>query len=300
MDCDIYIDLTSGDSFTDIYGQYVFDSLTNIKFLLESKNKYLILGPQTYGPFNTKNIAKAKKAIEQAKVVISRDNSSAEYIRTFSNRKVYVTTDLAFALPYERNNKQSEITRVGINISGLLLKNKTEKTDLKLDQTTDYEKYMTSIINWLLQKENYEIYISPHVGADGMEWAKGQYGDKLNYCGPFTDPISAKNIISTMDLFLGSRMHATVGAVSSGVPTIPIAYSKKFAGLFKNIGYDCIVDMTKIVTDEAVSKTIEYITSRDALLKNVLSIQSVITQRSEMNEKLFTNILQDALKKAGD
>ena len=38
-------------------------------------------------------------------------------------------------------------------------------------------------------------------------------------------------------------MHATIAAVSSGVPTIPLAYSRKFMGVFEAIEYPYTVDL---------------------------------------------------------
>ena len=35
-----------------------------------------------------------------------------------------------------------------------------------------------------------------------------------------------------MNFFIGSRMHATIAAFSSNVPVFPLAYSRKFNGLF--------------------------------------------------------------------
>ena len=75
---------------------------------MKKLDKPLILGPQTYGPFNNeKNINKAIKAINSADLVLSRDEKSADYIRKYTDKKVETTTDLAFELPYVRNNIQS-------------------------------------------------------------------------------------------------------------------------------------------------------------------------------------------------
>ena len=38
-------------------------------------------------------------------------------------------------------------------------------------------------------------------------------------------------------------MHATIGALSSGVPTIPLAYSRKFSGVFGTIQYPYTIDL---------------------------------------------------------
>ena len=43
---------------------------------------------------------------------------------------------------------------------------------------------------------------------------------------------------------MGARMHACIAAFSSGVPVVPMAYSRKFAGLFGTLGYERTVDCT--------------------------------------------------------
>ena len=60
----------------------------------------------------------------------------------------------------------------------------------------------------------------------------------------FTSPSEAKTYIAGMDFFMGARMHACIAAFSAGVPVIPMAYSRKFAGLFGSIGYGRTVDCT--------------------------------------------------------
>ena len=60
----------------------------------------------------------------------------------------------------------------------------------------------------------------------------------------FTSPSEAKSYIAGLDFFMGARMHACIAAFSSGVPVVPMAYSRKFAGLFGSLGYDHTVDCT--------------------------------------------------------
>ena len=58
----------------------------------------------------------------------------------------------------------------------------------------------------------------------------------------FNDPTEAKNYIASLDYFMGARMHACIAAFSSGVPVIPMAYSRKFKGLFGTLGYARTID----------------------------------------------------------
>lgn len=60
----------------------------------------------------------------------------------------------------------------------------------------------------------------------------------------FGSPSEAKSYIAGLDFFMGARMHACIAAFSSGVPVIPMAYSRKFEGLFGTLGYSRTVDCT--------------------------------------------------------
>ena len=60
----------------------------------------------------------------------------------------------------------------------------------------------------------------------------------------FLDPIVAKSYIAGMDFFMGARMHSTIAAFSSEVPVFPMAYSRKFNGLFTDtLQYPYMADM---------------------------------------------------------
>ena len=256
--CDCVIDLTQGDSFSDIYGQRRFFLWSKYKELVLKYHVPLILGPQTYGPFMDRKVKEtAKSIIEQAALVVARDTESAEFISEFADKEVVVGTDLAFHLPYNWSRHTGDLIKVGINPSGLLSANKTEETKLNSDLKTDYDAFLDRIFSYLLDSGNYEVHVIPHVG-DETQAFKGR-DSRLIVHSKFKNPVEAKNCISSMDVFIGSRMHATIAAISSGVATIPVAYSKKFSGLFNNIGYDNVVDLRFLTTDEAVEKTIEMI-----------------------------------------
>lgn len=285
--CDYVIDLTAGDSFTDIYGQYTFDGETNVKLLVKKMGKKLILGPQTYGPFSTdKNIQKAKKAIESADLVISRDQMSADYIASFSDKNVYVTTDLAFDLPWnKRKCVSTDRVRVGINVSGLLLRNKTENTALLVRQESDYDNYIRGVIDRLLDENRYDIYVIPHVGKDGSDYIRSIYGNRMHYCEQFKNPIDAKNTISQMDVFIGARMHATIAAFSSGVATIPTAYSRKFAGLYSNLNYPYTIDLETNKAEKNISCTMQYLHNYKELMSRA---QNCMNKADELLNIVYT------------
>lgn len=292
--CDFIVDLTQGDSFTDIYGMERFMIYTRIKELVEKVKVPLVLGPQTYGPFNEeKNKLYAKTIIENAYMVISRDQESADYIASFSDKKVEVTTDLAFLLPYEKIKKENkDKLKVGINISSLLVKDKIETTETRFKLTTDYDKYISLLLDKLNRDKRYEVYLIPHVGEDAGKRFSADYPEFI-VCSRFETPIEAKNFIAGMDIFIGARMHATVAAFSSGVATIPTAYSRKFSGLYNNLGYDCIVDMQKLTTEQALELTMDYINNYEELIQKRNICIGEIDKKSEETIQLFERVLTE-------
>lgn len=60
-------------------------------------------------------------------------------------------------------------------------------------------------------------------------------------------------------------MHATIAAVSSGVAVVPLAYSRKFSGLFAAVGYPLVGDCTKQDEGELVALTLGVVEQRAAL-----------------------------------
>lgn len=292
--CDLVIDLTQGDSFTDIYGQERFLSCTKIKELVEKVGVPLVLGPQTYGPFQREeNKQYAKKVIERATMVISRDQASADYVASFCSRSVDVTTDLAFLLPYEvcRKNDSSKI-KVGINVSSLLVKNKKEPTEIRFSLKADYDEYINMLIQYLLGNSQYEVHLIPHVGEDAVKEYALKYPNTIAH-DRFDTPIEAKNCIAGMDIFIGARMHATVAAFSAGVATIPTAYSRKFAGLYNNFGYSYVVDLQSFSAREAFLLTQQYMDQYEELKTCGANCMDMIREKGNLTLKLLEKVLID-------
>ena len=293
--CDFIIDMTQGDSFSDIYGKERFYNWTFSKRLVEKSRIPLILGPQTYGPFaDSKVFRKAKKTIEDAQLVIARDSMSKDFVETFCNKQVIEGTDLAFRLPYNKNSKREHNKiKVGINPSGLLCKKKTDDSKFSIPLKTNFDEYLRQIIEWLKHNEQYEIHLISHVGNEAQEC----FG-KINgviYHSEFSNPIEAKNCIAEMDVFIGARMHATIAAFSSGVATIPVASSRKFIGLYRGIGYDSFVDLCEMSTEDSIDTTIEYIQNRELLQIQAKNSLKAVNSKYNVMKKQIADFIDEVI-----
>lgn len=297
---DLAVDVTSGDSFADIYGDGRFLATTKIKEVVEKAGIPLILGPQTYGPFDKKeNELYAAKIIKNAYKVITRDCFSAEYVKNITGEDIPVTTDLAFQLPYIKNRIVSDKINIGINISGLLVKQSVEtgfvsKNNLK----TDYDEYINLLLQKLTEDNKYDIYLISHVEEDYiacLQFNKKYPTTKL--VNTFNNPMDAKSFISGMDIFIGARMHATIGAFTSGVVTIPTAYSRKFETMFSVVNYDIVVDLQKLCTKEALDKTNYYISYYQDIRKKVDESLIIAESYKQKTEDFFTEAILKVLQR---
>ena len=92
-------------------------------------------------------------------------------------------------------------------------------------------------------------------------------------------------------MFVGARTHSTIAAFSSGVPVVPMAYSRKFNGLFSDtLDYQYIVDMKIKSLDESLAKIIEAFNQRVSLCQK-------INQKNNTIVKCRKDILDDILSK---
>jgi polysaccharide pyruvyl transferase WcaK-like protein len=79
-----------------------------------------------------------------------------------------------------------------------------------------------------------------------------------------------KWVIGKCDWFCGMRMHATIAALSSGVPTAALAYSGKTMGVFASVGVeDAVVDARKESTAAAAELLLERWHTRNALAQRL-------------------------------
>lgn len=295
-ECDFILDIGQGDSFADIYGLQRFNWIDAIHVIARKLNKPYCLLPQTIGPFANSVIARrAHESIAHASICMTRDKQSFDYVvkNIPEQSKVREYIDVAFFMPFEKIEQNEHYTHVGINVSALIW-NGGYTQDNQFGLKCDYKKTVHDLIDFFLSLPNTKVHFIPHVvGSErGIEndyevsyelWR--EYNNPNLILAPFAlGPVEIKSYIAGMDFFLGARMHATIGAFSSGVPVVPMAYSRKFNGLFVDtLQYDSMVDMKK-QSDEEILSVIKEAFSRRLELKNMIKqrMEGVVAERRKL------------------
>ena len=293
---DFILDIGQGDSFADIYGEFRFKLIDRIHTIARKYNKPYCLLPQTIGPFENERIReKAIKSIEKASLCMARDKQSYDFVleNVPQQKNVSEYIDVAFFLPYETISQDKNYIHVGINISALLWHGGYTRNN-QFGLKCEYQSLIRQLIDYFLNQDNIKVHLIPHVVGSERSiendyavsydlWRKYNHPNLL--LAPLAlGPIEIKSYIAGLDFFMGARMHATIGAFSAGVPVVPMAYSRKFNGLFEDtLDYHYMTDL-KVQTKEEVLSTIKEAFYKRAELKEIINnrMNTIVKERERL------------------
>jgi polysaccharide pyruvyl transferase WcaK-like protein len=288
LDC--ILDIGGGDSFADIYGTKRFMFLWGTKAMALLRGVPLMLSPQTIGPFDRQpQAALAGTVMNRAAAVVARDPVSFEVAQSLAPRaRVVQAVDVAFALPFERQERSAEgSVKVGINVSGLLF-NEGYTGANEFGLQISYADFTRKLIEAFLAEPGVSVRLIAHVISQEIAQDDDRIViDQLARDYPqvvrapdFASPSEAKSYISGLDFLVAGRMHACIAAFSSGTPVVPVAYSRKFSGLFEGVlQYDHSVPVTGLDTEAAVEFTLERFRQRDELAAQIAKSTPVVEER---------------------
>jgi polysaccharide pyruvyl transferase WcaK-like protein len=271
------LDVSGGDSFTDLYGPKRFRAMVLTKLLALDAGVPLILLPQKLGPFrDPANLAEATGILRRAAAVWVRDADSLAFLKDalgpdFDPARHRLGVDMAVTLPAMRPaDLDPAVARwldpgrgfplAGINVSGLLC-NEPARARRDFGLADLHPAQIETVARTLLVAEpDLRLLLVPHVhrpegdaesdlGASRALVARlGDLAkDRVAILEGRPTAMELKWAISRLDWFAGARMHATIGAFSSGVPTLGLGYSDKAHGVFAECGIgDEVADLRRL------------------------------------------------------
>ena len=242
-DFDLIVDTRSGDSFADIYGLNRLAVMTEMAEAVRRSGVPMVLGPQTYGPFETRrSTLMAKWALRSASLVMARDSVSAAVVGRLGRPVDALTTDVVFSLP--RPSREPGRHDIAFNVSGLLWRGQPG---------TDAVAYRRTVVDLIgaWHDQGREVTLVPHVlegsakdsDVDVLDEVLDSLDRSLEVVVP--DSLAAvRRELAGASVTVGSRMHCCLNSLSVGVPAIPLAYSRKFAPLLADLGWTKTVSLS--------------------------------------------------------
>jgi len=273
LKADAILDISGGDSFTDLYGPRRFRAVTHRHLVALENGKPLILLPQTYGPFSTaKSRRIAERILRASAMAWARDNRSFVTLRVllgdaFDPDRHKCGVDVAFGL--ESHDPDATLPRhlrsildiedhersIGINVSGVIYHDPALARE-RYGFVADYRLLIRNLLVELVERSSGPVLLIPHVltrpghhesDTEACRLAReslpANMRDPVHLLPPDFNASETKWIISHCDWFCGTRMHSTIAGLSTGVPTAAIAYSLKTQGVFETCGLgEAVVD----------------------------------------------------------
>jgi len=312
------LDISGGDSFTDLYGKKRFTAATLPKLFAIQQKCPLILLPQTYGPFNhrkSRNIA--QKILKNTTAAWARDERSFNVLQDllgndFDPSIHHKGVDVAFLLPvtkpvnclsgkiFEWIRPERQVEVIGFNISGLIY-NDPEGAVSRYGFKADYRQVVEKVLRRILSETDVNVLLIPHVytkvghyesdlGANSaiMQQLVDIDNSRIDMLSPLYNESETKWIISKLDWFCGTRMHSTIASLSTGVPTTAIAYSLKTLGVFETCAQGGhVVDPRELSTEDVIDLTFDSFSHRVKTRKHLAAkLPGVLNKANEQMDNI--------------
>jgi polysaccharide pyruvyl transferase WcaK-like protein len=319
-EADTVVSLAGGDSFSDIYGlgRLLYVALPQLLALFLGKR--LVLLPQTIGPFNgVVARALARRIMRRAALIYSRDRRGLEETKTLTGagtnaEKVRFCYDVGFVVDpvkpavLDLEGLQEQLHRaapvVGLNVSGLLWMGGYRQNNM-FGLLVDYRQLVFDLIDRLVSLRGATVLLVPHVfgsrehaESDSTACESAGAELKLRHRGRVYmargeyDQGEIKYVIGLCDMFVGSRMHACIAALSQNIPTVSIAYSRKFVGVMESIGVADLVADPRKLGSEAIMGVVDRVYDQRAAIRRQL--EQTMPQVKETVLRLFPEIVGTA------
>ena len=240
---DLIWDTRSGDSFADIYGLRRLGVMSSVHEYASHSGTPVVMAPQTIGPFVTRRgRLLARRTLRRSALVLARDPQSADAASRLGRDPDAVVTDLVFGIDQP---KPADPHDVVLNVSGLLWQPNSH---------VDHEIYRASIRTIIggVLSEGRRVTLLPHV-LDSANHDNDvptafalmeEFDSRIEVYVP-EGLDDARSVIASATVLVGARMHACLNALSTGVPAIAMAYSRKFEPLMRALDWPYVVSLTE-------------------------------------------------------
>jgi colanic acid/amylovoran biosynthesis protein len=258
--------LSCGGAFLDDSSPSFILNLIEI-YLAKTMDKPVILVSQSIGPFRRPWArALAGRVLRKVDYVLPREKWTEDYVLAalgIARERVRLVPDLAFDSPSIPRQEALELLKKnGIDIGKTLVGVTVLKwvypgaPDIS-SMHKRYTKGIAALCDYIAETHDAEIvfvpqYVSgPERGGDDMDVAAAVKGsalhqDRFHLLPRDMTPDAVKGVIGCMAVFVGTRMHSNIFALSQSVPAMAISYLPKTTYIMDALGLqDYVVDITQ-------------------------------------------------------
>lgn len=283
--------MTGGDIISLDYGLESLYYWARLCEVAMEAGKPAVLWAGSVGPFTKTPSAEVRMTqfLKRFSLITVRETASLKYLQGLGIPNVKLVADPAFALDFEAAPSASAPSvlmanqpLLGFNVSPLIRKFRdTAENKDALDQE------VVAFLIETLRNKSLNVLLIPHVdplnGSDDNSdssymagilskvLAAGFGADRIDMLPRTYNTAQLKDVIRRCTYFMGARTHATVAALSQGVPTTSIAYSIKAKGINQDLfGHLRYVLETPAVTQASLQEHLNLLIAESQVIRSQL------------------------------
>ena len=313
LEADLVIGIPGGNLYSYGRGRALLYQIFTMTLVVVS-GKPLYLLPQSYGPFQFGYERFIMHwLVMKARTVMVRETFSVNYLKELGipESKCLIFPDMAFAFEQEPDNDMdSWFKSQGIELSndhpllGLSIID-WGALDINYQDQERYERVIANTIQYFVTKYKGKAILFPQTW--GPSEAEDDRIPSKRVANLITDlddnvividtPLNAAELRAAygrMDLFIGTRMHSNIFAMTNYVPVIPIGYFHKTLGTARLVDIvPWVVDINHLNNEEMFSKLDGLWDARDHIRSHFVSkIPELAMQIDEALSRIHNDYTQ--------
>jgi len=284
---------------------FCYDNLAKLSFaelhLAKLNGAQTVIWGASIGPFHPKDENKYAKELRKVDLITVREELTIEYLQKIGvEENVRSVSDPGFLVPASSDGAL-HIARtegdliIGINMSGLI-------SDHSLNRQ-DYLEYFTTFTKDLLSNPSIKLVLIPHVIYHWPGWNdlamcealanRLSMPDRVIVLGDSYNASQTKYVISQCDYFIGARTHSTISSLSSGVPTLTIAYSTKAYGINQKIfGHtNYVIPISSLSVCALLEKFNLLRHDRQKIVEQLVKLMPIIREEADSGGRYLAKLL---------
>lgn len=278
---------------------------------LARTHKPLVYLPQAWGPFEDADVRHVtRRAVGPAALAFARDDVSREHLEALDlPTRIEQATDIAFLFKAS-DNGPALLAELGLDVARPVV---AISPNMRVYERTSgegennlYARALLAVAR-MLEREGAQIAFVPHEFLpEGTERPDDRYlcrllADMLGSEGavPVLGDRSAedlKAIIASCDLMVGSRFHALIAALSSGVPSVAVSWAHKYPALLGEFGLeDLAIDHGSLTVDALVAAVADVWNRRADIRDHIADRLPDVKRRSARAFDMTADVIRESL-----
>lgn len=254
--------------------------------------------------------------LNQVDLIAVRDPQARETLNQIDVKaRIELTADWAIGLQpagkkectkllYESGVKERHVTRIGMNLRDVAASGPEGQTR----ENSDYEAFVKSAISMILDRMAADIVVVSMTCSsrtDDLAFAQKikaglneAHKERFHILQDDYSPEQIKGIISLMDIFIATRLHPAIFAVSEAVPTIAVHNFFKVKGFMQYTGLEkWFLPIDRIAAEDVAVAAEKLVLVRQNISEQIndklIELNKAVSRNVELIEEIVPNRISE-------